>query len=136
MLDIIVDNITLRDLAFLCGFSKVSRHRQIAYLSQASLLTNGESLSTAEFQTIVFFGVVGRGNHDPGLKVEFTDSKIQPVSGNKAKINNIHALVGDTSDQSGGNLRGGETHIAAYRNGRNIEILGRSTPYTIGGLIG
>src|SRR5690242_8871893 len=113
MLDIIVDNITLRNLAFLCGFSKVSRYCQIAYLSQTSLLTNGKSLSTTELQTIVFFGIVGRGNHDPGLKVEFTDRKIQPVSGNETKINNIHALVGDTSDQSGGNLRRGETHIAA-----------------------
>ena len=51
------------------------------------------------FKSVVFFGIVGSGNHNPRLVAQLADGKINAVYGNQPDVFYINSFVGYSFDK-------------------------------------
>src|SRR5688572_24524213 len=99
MLDPILDNIFGFNAALLFGWLELAFDYRVADFVESRFFTDRAGGFAAQFDAVVFAGIMAGSNHGAAREAEVADHKINHIAGDFADVPDIIALRLDTFGQ-------------------------------------
>ncbi len=121
-------------LAFRGGDDDLFVQNLLFQFAKAGVEANGQCILPGDLQSVVFFGVMGCGNHHGSLETVLRGKVVDHRGGGESHVIHICARVGDAACEGVEHVVGGQPHIPAYQHLVGVQQRGQEEPELVDGL--